>query len=207
MQGMTVPIHCQAISWRSVERLVRLLAEQIRADGYRPDLVVAIARGGFVPARLLCDRLGVMALASIRVEHYRGPRKIHRARLAQPLNVAVRGKRVLVVDDLADTGDTFALAVDHIGALGAKAVRTAALHHKLQSHFAPDYCAQRLRRWRWIAYPWARLEDLGALICALPPVPNAAPAALAAELARRHGLRVDPREVADALRLMTVAES
>lgn len=201
MRGMHTPIRCQAVSWHSVEQLVRSLAERIRAAGFRPDVVVAIARGGFVPARLLCDRLGVMALASLRIEHYRGQRRAKRARVTQPLNVSLRGKRVLVVDDLSDTGDTFIVAVAYLAGLGAREVRTAALHHKQQSHFEPDYYARRIKQWRWIAYPWARIEDVSALIGKLER-PLGSAAQVARQLQARHGLRVPLQTICDALALM-----
>jgi hypoxanthine phosphoribosyltransferase len=195
---MSQPIRCQAVSWHQFDRLVRELAASIRASGFRPDLIVAIARGGFVPARILCDYLEVMELASFRIEHYRGKSKAAEARIQQPLTVEVQGKAVLVVDDLSDSGGTFALAVEYLNGLGAGTVRSAALHHKLGSRFEPDFCAKRIRKWRWLSYPWARLEDVSGLIRDLER-PWGSPAEIAAKLQTRHGLRVSVATIADAL--------
>jgi hypoxanthine phosphoribosyltransferase len=199
---MNAPIRCQAISWLQFQKLVRQLAFAIRASGFQPDVVVAVARGGYVPARILCDYLGVMELASFRIEHYRGPHMEAQARIRHPLNVDVAGKRVLVVDDLSDTGDTFDLASRHLRELGAGEVRSAALHHKMQSRFEPDYCGQRLNVWRWISYPWARIEDVSELIRALER-PWGDAKDIAERLRERHGLRVSAQTVGEALAMMS----
>lgn len=193
-------LRCETVSWSQFDRLAGALAQAIRASGFRPEVVVAIARGGFVPARILCDRLGVMDLASFRIEHYRGQRIEAQARVCQPLNIALVGRKVLVVDDLSDTGETFEVAVAYLRELGAAEVRTAALHHKQQSRFVPDYYARRLRKWRWISYPWARVEDVAALVRGLGPS-GGEPAELAAKLLSAHGLRVSAGTVAAALDL------
>lgn len=198
---MSEPIRCQAISWPQCQRLLREVAFKIRESGFQPDVVVAIARGGFVPARLLCDTLGVMELASFRIEHYRGQQVEAQARIRHSLNVPVQDKRVLVVDDLSDTGETFAVAVDYLKSLGAAEVRTAALHHKQQSTFEPDFYARRIKQWRWLAYPWARIEDLGELIRGLDQ-PRGSTAQVARKLLARHGLRVPLQDVDAALALM-----
>lgn len=198
---MTQPIRCQAVSWKQFDRLVRDVALAIRVSGFQPDIVVGIARGGFVPARILCDYLGVMELASFRIEHYRGQQMEAQARVRHPLSVDVKGKRVLVVDDLSDTGETFEVAAGYLQELGATEVRTAALHHKQQSRFEPDYYAKRIRKWRWLSYPWARIEDVAELVRGLEP-PWGSAADIAAKLRSRHGLRVSIPNVENALAFM-----
>ena len=194
-------MQCDVVSWAQVVRLARRLAFQIRASDFAPDLIVAIARGGYVPARLLADYLGVMALTGVRIVHYAaGARRQRRARLVEPLRVAVRGQRVLVVDDVADSGKTYRVACRHIARAGPDAIRTAALHYKVQSRFVPDYYAETLTAWRWINYPWARIEDIVGFIERMRPRPTAA-ATATRRLAREFGMRVPRALVADALRL------
>lgn len=199
---MSAPLRCEAISWPQVDRLLREVAGKIRGDAFRPDAVVAIARGGFVPARLLCDHLGVMELASFRIEHYRGQQMREQARIRHPLSMDVRKKSILIVDDLSDTGETFEVAVRHLRELGAAEVRTMALHYKQQSKFEPDYYSRRIMKWRWLSYPWARMEDVVELTRGLER-PWGDAAAIAARLRARHGLRVPARTVEEALACMS----
>ena len=57
---MQEQLRCELISWAEVERLCQRLAGLIKETGFRPDLVIAIGRGGYVPARLLCDYMHIM---------------------------------------------------------------------------------------------------------------------------------------------------
>ena len=63
-------LHCDLISWDEVHGLARNLAFSIHEAGFRPDLLVAIGRGGYVPGRLLADYLHMKNLTSCRVAHY-----------------------------------------------------------------------------------------------------------------------------------------
>ncbi len=167
------PIKCEFISWRKTETLIAQLAQKIRAAKFQPDCIVAIARGGYVPARLLCDHLDVYQLSSLRIIHYTsGTRIAKQATLVAPLNVDVRGQNVLLVDDVSDTGDTLALARAHILEFNPGAIKIAVLHHKQTSTFIPDFYAQKVLRWRWIGYPWARVEDLCEFVDTLHPRPT-----------------------------------
>jgi hypoxanthine phosphoribosyltransferase len=173
--------------------LVGSLAERIQASGFCPDRVVAIARGGYVPARLVCDRLNLYELDSIRVAHYRaGAAKAPAARLVSTLNSDIRACNVLLVDDVADTGDTLALAVEYLGGLEPRVVKVAVLQHKSQSPFIPDFCAEEGSAWRWLVYPWAVTEDLGGFLAAMTPAPDN-PEQLVERLRREHGIKVSTR--------------
>lgn len=202
---MAKSFRCDVVSWAQVTRLARRLALAIATDGYRPEVIVAIARGGYVPARLLADYLGVMVLSGMRIVHYApGARRKQRARIVEPLQVSVAGRRVLVVDDVADRGDTYRLAYRHIAQHKPAAIRTAALHYKLGSSFEPDFYAARLTAWRWINYPWARIEDIAGFIGRMRPRPTT-PAVAMHRLDREFGMRVPRTLVADALLMMKTA--
>lgn len=152
---------CELISFNQVLRLSRILSRKIKASGYMPDLIVAIGRGGYVPGRLISDFLLLNDLTSMKIEHYtRAADMRAEARIRFPLSVDITGKKVLIADDVTDTGDTLCLAVDYVRSLKPADVRTAVLQHKTCSTFVPDFYAQKIIRWRWIIYPWARYEDL-----------------------------------------------
>ncbi|AKB29540.1 Xanthine-guanine phosphoribosyltransferase [Methanosarcina siciliae C2J] len=98
----------------------------------------------------------------MKVEHYtRGAEIKAEARIKYPIPIGISGKKVLIVDDITDTGDTLSLSVAYAQSLNPAEVRTAVLQHKTCSSFTPDFYAQKIVRWRWIIYPWARYEDLG----------------------------------------------
>jgi len=193
---------CELIGWKEFERLARKLALQIRADEFKPDIIVAIGRGGYLPARIVSDSLDLMALASFRIEHYAGAHKRRQARVKYPLAVDVSGMRVLLMDDVSDSGDTFDVAIRHIRERSTpRDLRTAVLHHKTTSRYEPDYYAHRIVKWRWLVYPWALVEDVGGFVRAMKPVPKT-PREIARRLAREHGLRLSQQDLAAVLAAM-----
>jgi hypoxanthine phosphoribosyltransferase len=194
---MAKPIRCEAVSWNAVATLAHRLAAKIVDSGYNPDLIVAIGRGGYVPGRLLSDWLGIMDLTSFKIEHYRHAEKQRAARVRYPLPESVAGRRVLLVDDVADSGETFAVALAHLAERGPPAeARSAVLHYKTVSPYRPDYFARTVRDWRWILYPWAVMEDVGSFIRAMDPPPADVDEA-AQRLAAERGLRLPRRLLAD----------
>jgi hypothetical protein len=128
-------------------------------------MIVAIGRGGYMPARLLSDSLGICNLTGFKIEHYRTARKQPQVRIRYPLSADVAGLKLLVVDDVSDGGGTFEAAVSHLHDRGPPAqVKTAVLHHKTVSSFVPDFHAAEITEWRWLIYPWAVLEDVSGFI-------------------------------------------
>ncbi len=170
---MTEKMRCELISWTEIERLCRQLAMLIKNSGYRPDIVVAIARGGYVPARLICDYLDLMSLASIKIEHYlSGASRQEQALIRYPLCVDIENLNVLLVDDVNDSGDTLKVAADQLQSFNPEQVRIAVIHNKAVSDFPVDYHARKVVTWRWLIYPWAVKEDVSSFIQCLAPRPG-----------------------------------
>lgn len=175
---------------------------KIKIADFSPDVVVAVARGGFVPARILCDFLDIDNLASMRVLHYGpGASKNETARITAPLNIDVKGLKVLVVDDLIDTGFTLKITLDHIKDSGASEVKSAALLYKRSADIAPDYYIQKILKWRWILFQWAAIEDLTAFIKKMEKVP-AGPDAAAVKLEKEYSIKVPKQILRDIYNLM-----
>ena len=150
-----------------------MLAKKIKRDHFNPDIVVTIARGGYVPARIICDHLDIYNLTSIRITHYTGgSTKQEQARLSIPLSIDIKGMKVLLVDDVDDTGDTLNLALEHLESFQPEIIKTAVLHHKVVATSIPDYYAVTVRKWRWIIYPWAITEDITGFISKMKPKPR-----------------------------------
>jgi len=201
LPATSAPPNCEAISWNSVHDLARRLARKVIDSGYRPEVIVAIGRGGWMPGRILSDFLGQMDLTSFKIEHYKNTQNVKAAQVRYPLAADVAGRRVLLVDDVADSGETFAVALEHLNSRGAPAeLRTAVLHYKTSSPYVPDYYAKKVVKWRWIIYPWAVAEDIGSFIRVMQPRP-ASPDEVARRLAAEHGIRVPRKLLLDILAL------
>ena len=198
---MAEKLHCELVSWETVHNLAWTLADKVRVSGFAPDLVVAVSRGGFTPARVLCDVLGIFNLTSIRVVHYRGAADMEStATVRYPLCIPIQGQRVLVVDDVNDTGDTLRAARVHLELLGPAEVRTAVLHEKVSSPVRADYAAGTVVEWRWLIYPWALVEDVGGFLHQMDP-PPASSAEADPRLRADYGLEVPAAQLARLLAL------
>lgn len=146
------------ISWADTGRLCESLASAISSSGFRPDMIVGISRGGLVPARILSDIMGVRELFTIRVSFYTGVGKTATApKIVQPLVERLEGKRVLLVDDVSDTGRSLMVAKEHLKEMGAKEVKVATLHFKPHSKFKPDFFMSETDA--WLVYPWEKHES------------------------------------------------
>ena len=156
----------EVLTWERFGTASRELAEIVIGDGYRPDVVIAIARGGLTVAGALAYALGVKNCGSMNVEFYTGIDERLDVPVVLPPTldlIDVRGLRVLVADDVADTGHTLRLVREVLAQHVAEA-RTAVLYRKPRSVVAPDYAWQETDR--WIVFPWS----------AQPPVAGIPPA-------------------------------
>ncbi len=126
--------------------------------------MVGIARGGWVLSRVLCDFLGIKDLVSLKVEHWGVTATPDgKAQLKYPFDVDLTGRRVLMVDDITDTGESMMIAVDYVRTKNPAEVRTAALRHIIGSKFTPDYYGDEIT-WRWVVFPWNYIEDMCNII-------------------------------------------
>jgi hypoxanthine phosphoribosyltransferase len=151
---------CEVMDWNLFYRLARNVAKKINSSDYKPDLIIGLARGGWVLARILCDLIGVKDLVSLKVEHWGiTATPDGKAKLKYPFKVDLKGKNVLVVDDITDTGESMRVAVEYIKSLQPSEIRTAALRHITSSKFTPDYFGEEIT-WRWVIFPWNFTEDM-----------------------------------------------
>lgn len=190
---------CQLITWAEAFRFARDLAKAIKSSGYHPDLIIAIGRGGYVPARIVCDFMLHNLLTSIKIEHWGiAARKQDTAEVRFPLSVSVAGLKVLIIDDVTDTGETLKTATSYVKGEGAAEIKTGVLQHKVTSPFEPDYYADLIKDWKWIIYPWAAHEDLVGFVNRILTDEPLTKDMICSEAERRFCLAID-REISDVI--------
>jgi len=150
-------------SWEFIYELLLDLASQIRKTGFKPDVIVGVARGGWPPARIMSDLLENPEIANVKAEFYLGVAETKgEPVITQPVSVSVKNKKVLVVDDVADTGKSLALVREHLKEQGASDVRIATIYYKPWSIVTPDWFERKTSR--WVIFPWERKETVRRIL-------------------------------------------
>jgi hypoxanthine phosphoribosyltransferase len=145
----------EKLSYEQFGIAVRELAQVIKDSHYEPDIVLSIARGGLIIGGALGYALGIKNTFTMSVEFYTGINE----RLAMPVvlppvpnKVDLTGLKVLVADDVADTGATLKLVREFCGDYVSE-VRSAVLYEKSHSVEKPDYSWKSTDK--WIEFPWS----------------------------------------------------
>lgn len=131
------------VNWEYVERLCRRVAMQVLEDDFRPDKIVALAKGGWFVSMILSDYLGV---GVVNLD----PREEKEIKL----------ERALIVDDFINTGKTMRMALERVKG----EAKTCALLTFQSSKFFPDYLADFVLDDVWVIFPWNFVEDVSPLI-------------------------------------------
>ena len=160
---MNSKLEFEVPTWNQIYFMLMNLAEKIRKNGFKPDIIVGVSRGGWPPARVLSDLMDNANLANVRAEFYLGVAETkEKAVLTQPVSMSVVGKRVLVVDEVADTGRSLELVREHILENGAVEVRIATVYYKPWSIIKPDYYEKETSC--WIVFPWEIKETVRKIV-------------------------------------------
>ena len=145
-------------SWNTHIQAINSLGEEILASGWKPTAILGISRGGLIPAAMLSYILDVRVIQTIRVQHYddqnnpldSGPKFVDEP---EPFaSHQIETDRLLIVDDIVDTGETLKLVLDAVHP-HATEVKVAALYVRSNKQTAADWF------WRvedeWVVFPWA----------------------------------------------------
>ena len=156
---MSTTANYEVLNWTQIYNMLLSQATRICQSGFRPNVIVGVSRGGWLPARVLSDLLENPNLANVRAECYESinKQKIHPI-LTQRISMEITGKSVLVVDEVADSGKSLRLVVNHAQELNAREVKTATLYYKTHSTLKPDYFEKTTSR--WVVFPWETKETL-----------------------------------------------
>ena len=156
---MAVNTEYEVPSWDQVYEMLLNQAQRIRGDGYKPDIIVGIARGGLVPSRILADLLETRDFAIITIEYYTGINaRSKEPVLKQCLHTQLTGKKVLLVDDVSDGGRSLQLAKKHLEEQSAKEIKMATIYCKPGTITLPDYFEKQTSH--WIVFPWEARETM-----------------------------------------------
>jgi len=158
---------CKMVSYEEMAKWTLDVARQIQDCKCKPSVIIGLTRGGWVPARLLCDHLHVKKLYAVKTEHWGiTASQDGKALLTQELNAKVEDEEVLLVDDITDSGESLMLALAHVKDLKPKDIKTATLLHITHSAFEPNFYSVRVpqEEWTWFIFPWNLHEDLRTLI-------------------------------------------
>ncbi|MCL2359781.1 MAG: phosphoribosyltransferase [Nitrososphaerota archaeon] len=150
-------------TWNQIYDMLLCQAQKIQTTPYKPNIIVGIARGGLVPSRILADLIDVHPFATIQTEFYTDIAKTKQTpTIKHALTTPIKNKKVLLVDDVTDTGKTQKLIQTYLQTQGATEIKTAVLYHKPQSIFTPDFYEKQTSN--WIIFPWDTKETLKKIL-------------------------------------------
>lgn len=142
-----------APSWEQMGKLIFELGKQILKTQTKFDWIISIAKGGWTWSRTLADFLDMDNMTSVKVKLYKDIGKKQQISLEQelPTSVDIKEKKILLFDDVSDSGKTFVKVRDYLTQRGVKSITTASLFYKPHSILKPDYFVYQTSA--WIVFP------------------------------------------------------
>ncbi|MEM2320074.1 MAG: phosphoribosyltransferase [Candidatus Bathyarchaeia archaeon] len=160
---MNQKLEFEVPTWNQIYGMLMRLARNIRKSSFKPDVIVGVSRGGWPPARVLSDLLDNPNLANVKAEFYLGVAETKgEPTLTQPISVNVASKKVLIVDEVADTGRSLKLVKEHLISMGAAEAKIATIYYKPWSIVKPDYYVKETSN--WIVFPWEVKETIRKIV-------------------------------------------
>ena len=150
-----MPIQYLSVSWEEYQELTRKISASILSHSPYVNQIVAIARGGLTFGHLCSDFLRI-PIATITIQSYSDIQKRGTIKITEPLKTDLRGKDVLLVDDVADSGKTLKRATTYIKSFKPNSLTVATLFYKPHSVSRPDYFAEKTSK--WILFPYEPTE-------------------------------------------------
>lgn len=160
---MTLDVQYEVPTWNQIYEMLLSQAQKVQTAPFTPDIIVGISRGGLIPARIHADLLETPELTTIQVQFYIDILKTKRKpSLKQALTTQIQGKKVLLVDDIADTGRSLEFATNYLQSQAPAETKTATLYHKPRSITKPDFYEKETAN--WIIFPWDTKEMLRKIL-------------------------------------------
>ncbi len=148
------------VSWQTYHNYALTLAEDILTKAGPIDGIVAIARGGLSLGHVLSDFLSA-TISTFAIQSYESVQEQGEVKITAGIQTSIKGKHILVVDDVADTGKTFLRALNYLADFEPKKITTAAMFYKPHSAFKPDFFVEETSK--WILFPTEVVESILAI--------------------------------------------
>jgi hypoxanthine phosphoribosyltransferase len=147
------------VSYEELDKMVESLYMKLEKDNFIPDSMVAVARGGWFPARVLSDIFNSKGIPvdiiSVTTKFYTNiGKRARRPVLLQELHQSLFDQTILIVDDVSDTGHTLKFIEGYINWLGAKEVKIATVFMKPDTVSVPHYFEESVSQDTWIVFPY-----------------------------------------------------
>jgi len=149
-----------SVSWKDLHTLTYSLAEKIQKKNVKLDLIVSIARGGLVISQIASDFLK-LPVASFTISSYKDLKQQKMSDISYHVGGDLKGKHILLVDDMSDTGKTFLRGINYLSDLGAISITTASPFMRQKSRCKPDYYTKQVID-EWIIFPYEMRETIEA---------------------------------------------
>lgn len=145
------------LSWEQLHDEIYELSQKIKKSGQKFDLIVTIARSGLSISHILSDFLE-LPITSFTISSYKDLKQAVTPKITLKLGNKLHNKKILLVDDVSDTGKTFERGIKYLTDLGAEKIVTASLYIKPWTKFLPDFHAKSTDR--WIIWPFDMKETI-----------------------------------------------
>ncbi|MBO3757952.1 MAG: phosphoribosyltransferase family protein [Thermoproteota archaeon] len=153
----------EIVDWQTFYSLCLEAADKVKRSKKRYDAFVGISRGGLVPLRILSDELEQENLFVIRVVFYEDIKKTATEPIIKDdIKINVKGLKLLVIDDVSDSGRSLKKVIEYLRDAGAKEVDSLTIFYKPHSEVIPTFYVRETKK--WIVFPHERRETILKII-------------------------------------------
>jgi len=149
------------LSWINFYKDCLLLGRKIKNANEKINRIIAISRGGLIPARILSDFLQ-LPISNIVISSYSNLKQLKEPEIIEVTNIDLKDQSILIVDEVSDTGKTFIRALKYFQQKPVKKIITAAPYLKPKSQFIPNFFQKTIDA--WIVFPYDLFETYEAFL-------------------------------------------
>lgn len=143
------------VSWEQYHSYAQKLAATILAHEQYFDEIVAVSRGGLTFGHLLSDLLN-LPVCTFTIQSYTDIKEQGEIKITEPLSKPIEGKRILMVDDVSDSGTTIKRALAYVQGFKPQSITVVTMFYKPHSTYRPDFFAKQTTK--WILFPYEPTE-------------------------------------------------